>query len=291
MLSFIFWDQPREMFSFNLPLLGRPILWYGFFFALGFFLGYFLLVYLLNRYFLQHPFSVKGEKYEKDRGKIVAEKALVYSVIGAVVGARLVDVLFYQNLSWVLDDPISVIKIWEGGLSSHGGTLGALIALAIFVKREKKWIPKLSFLGFLDFVCLPSAVVAGFIRIGNFVNQEILGVCTDLPFGVVFGHPLDGSHSCPRHPVQLYESLFYFLMSVVLFVYRKSIIKGQKGEVVCLFIFSLFTFRFFIEFLKEEQSVQVAQKGLNMGQYLSLPLIVLSVIFFFIIRKKRSRMS
>jgi phosphatidylglycerol---prolipoprotein diacylglyceryl transferase len=288
MVSFIFWDHPREMFSFPLPFLGRPILWYGFLFALGFFLGYFLLVYLLNRYFLQHPFTVKGEKDKKARGKMVAEKALVYSVVGAVVGARIADVFFYQNLSGIVDDPLSVIKIWEGGLSSHGGTLGALIALAIFVRKEKKWIPKLSFLGFLDFVCLPAAVVAGFIRIGNFVNQEVLGICTDLPFGVVFGSPLDGSYPCPRHPVQLYESFFYFFMAAILFMYRKSIIKGKQGEVVCLFIFSLFTFRFFIEFLKEEQSSQLSREGLNMGQYLSLPLIVLSVIFFFIIRKKRS---
>jgi phosphatidylglycerol---prolipoprotein diacylglyceryl transferase len=290
MLSFIFWDQSREMFSFSLPFLGRPILWYGFFFALGFFLGYFFLVYLLNRYFLYNPFQVEGEVNEGARGKIVAEKALIYAVIGAVVGARIADVLFYQDLRFIMHDPLSVFKIWEGGLSSHGGTAGALVALAIFVKKEKKFLPKLSFLGFLDFVCLPAAVVAGCIRIGNFFNQEILGTCTDLPFGVVFGHPLDGSIPCPRHPVQIYESLFYFSMAIVLFLFRKSIIKGQKGQVVCLFIFFLYTFRFFIEFLKEEQSASVIKGGLTMGQYLSLPLILLSVVFFFIIRKKRARM-
>lgn len=308
MLSTIFWDPSREIFSFNLPFLGRPLLWYGFFFALGFFLGYFILVYSLNRYFLQHPFFVEKEilkkekaeayllakgfkkqekeslverlnaflkkepflekRYEmekilketvislKNRGKILAEKALVYAVLGAIIGARLFDVFFYQDLASTLKDPLSIIKVWEGGLSSHGGTLGALIALALFAKKERQFMPSLSFLGFLDFVCLPSAVIAGFIRIGNFFNQEILGTYTTLPFGVVFGHPADGSFPMPRHPVQIYESLFYFTVAFVLFLFRKRP-KEEQGKTVGLFLMLLFGFRFGIEFLKTEQSAWV----------------------------------
>lgn len=338
MLSAFFWDPSREIFSFNLPILGRPILWYGLFFALGFFLGYFILVYSLNRYFLQHPFFVEKEilkkekaaeylcslgfkkngkesllqflnallkkgdplqkRYEiekvlkesiiplKNRGKILAEKALVYAVLGAIIGARLFDVLFYQDLASILKDPLSIIKVWEGGLSSHGGTFGALIALALFSKKERLFMPSLSFLGFLDFVCLPSAVIAGFIRIGNFFNQEILGTYTTLPFGVVFGHPVDGSFPIPRHPVQLYESLFYFSVAVVLFLFRKRP-KEEQGKTVGLFLMLLFGFRFAIEFLKTEQSAWISPSFfLTMGQLLSMPVFLLGALFFFKAKKR-----
>ena len=344
MLSVFFWDPSREIFSFNLPILGRPLLWYGFFFALGFFLGYFILVYSLNRYFLQHPFFVEKEilnqekaeelllaqdlkkkgketlldflnalikkgdplqkRYEientlkgvvfplKNRGKIIAEKALMYAILGAVIGARLFDVFFYQDLSDILKDPLSIIKVWEGGLSSHGGTLGALMALFIFSVKERALMSTLSFLGFLDFVCLPSAVIAGFIRIGNFFNQEILGTCTTLPFAVVFGHPADGSFPMPRHPVQIYESLFYFSVAFILFLLRKKP-KEAQGRTVGLFLMLLFGFRFGIEFLKTEQSVSISPNYfLTMGQILSIPVFLLGAVFFFKARKRnKDRLS
>ncbi len=331
MLGVIFWDVSKEIGSYNLPFLGRPILWYGFFFAMGFFLGFVFLVYLLNRYFSQNPFFIKKElineegikaylleekvpgkdlviglntllKKEdplkkrliierrlkglvlplKNRAKAAAEKALVYALVGAVLGARLVDVFFYQDLVWVFKDPLSIFKIWEGGLASHGGTLGALLGLYIFAKKEKTLMPGLSFLGFLDFVCLPASIVAGCIRVGNFFNQEILGTHTNVPWGVVFGHPIDGSAPTIRHPVSLYESFFYFSLAVILFFYSKKHVNGKKqGSLVGVFLVLVFGFRFFIEFFKEEQSSAIHFNFFTVGQILSVPLICMGLFFFF----------
>ncbi|MES2199538.1 MAG: prolipoprotein diacylglyceryl transferase [Chlamydiota bacterium] len=267
MLNFIFWDPTREIFSFNLPFLGRPILWYGFFFALGFLLGYFLLVYLLKRFL--------PSKTAKD----LAEKALVYGVIGVVVGARLGDVIFYQDWHFLRSNPWVILQPWQGGLASHGGALGLVIALALFFKKEKAHLPKLSFLGFLDFICLPAAVIGGFIRIGNFFNQEILGTPTTLPFGVIFGHPADGSLPLPRHPVQLYESFFYFLLALIFFILKKDLGGKKQGKTLGLFLTLIFGFRFLIEYVKTEQSVLMGTKELfTMGQILSIPFFIAGLI-------------
>ena len=274
MLNFIFWDPSREMFSFNLPFLGRPILWYGFFFALGFLLGYFLLVYLLKRFLTA--------KIAKD----LAEKALVYGVLGVVIGARLGDVLFYQDWHTLGQNPWVILQPWQGGLASHGGALGLIIALAFFFKKEKARLPKLSFLGFLDFICLPAAVISGFIRIGNFFNQEILGTPTTLPFGVIFGHPADGSYPLPRHPVQLYESFFYFFLALVFFILKKDLAKRQ-GKTLGLFLTLVFGFRFLIEYVKTEQSALLgAQEVLTMGQILSIPFFLFGLFLLYKKNKK-----
>jgi len=191
MLSVIFWDPDRAIVPWNIPFLERPILWYGFFFALGFFLAYFFLVYLVKSYFEKNPMFEKKEN--KQKAKEFAEKALVYSVVGTLIGARLGDVLFYQSFDQIISDPFSVFKIWEGGLASHGGAMGVVIAFWLFFRKTKKLYPKLSFLNLLDLVSIPIAMVGGFIRLGNFFNQEILGTKSNLPWAVVFGHPADGS--------------------------------------------------------------------------------------------------
>jgi phosphatidylglycerol:prolipoprotein diacylglycerol transferase len=329
MLGAFFWDPAKEMFSFNLPFLGRPILWYGFFFALGFFLGYLLLVYLLKMYFFQHPFFVSREIFKKEavdsylkqkkvshindlvkggdsldkrvkvekelrgsvlslkgRAKLVAEKTLIYAIVGVLCGARLGDVIFYQGWRELINNPLFVFEVWKGGLASHGGVIGVLLAFFILVKREKELIPGLSFVGFLDLVCMPSAVLAGFIRIGNFVNQEILGKTTCLPWGVIFGHPADGTFPTARHPVQLYEAFFYFMVAIGFFLSRKVLAKKKQGYTAGLFLVLVFTFRFMIEFWKLEQSVYLGEDfALTMGQILSVPLI--AVGFFLLFRKRK----
>lgn len=274
MLSFIFFDPAREMFSFNLPFLGRPILWYGFFFALGFLLGYFLFVNNLKRIF--------SSKTAKELG----EKALVYGVVGVIIGARLGDVLFYQDFHIIRSNPWIILQPWQGGLASHGGVLGLVIALALFFKKERSHFSKLSFIGFLDFVCLPSAVIAGCIRIGNFFNQEILGMPTTLPFGVIFGHPADGSFPTPRHPVQIYESLFYFLLALIFYLRKKDLGSKKQGKTLGLFLILIFGFRFLIEYLKTEQSVLMGSKDIfTMGQLLSIPFILIGLFLLYKVNK------
>lgn len=262
-MSYIYWDPAREMLPFNLPLLGRPILWYGFFFALGFFLGYWVLVYLLK------------DRKEPRRD---AERITLYVIVGTLVGARLADVLFYQSPALYLHDPLMIIKVWEGGLASHGGAVGALLSLALLAPKIKiRWI------SLVDLVVIPAALGGALIRIGNFFNQEILGTITNVPWAVVFGHPMDGTAPVPRHPVQLYESLFYFVLFFVLFfLWRAKPSLRKPGKMSGLFFISVFTFRFFIEFFKTEQS-ELLRSGalLDMGQWLSLPLIALGFYLFF----------
>ena len=332
--SMIFWDPAREVCSYSLPILGRPVLWYGLFFALGFFLGYILFFRRVRNYCLDYPLFLqeeirkevvvehslqdlgierkkgplidslnswlvkegdplqKRQKLEsvlkgsllrwKDRSKLLAEKALLYALVGVVVGARVIDVFLYQDFTKLIEDPFSLIRVWEGGLASHGGALGAIVGLFFFFKKRHSQLPMLSFWGLLDFVCIPSAVIASCIRIGNFFNQEILGVCTTLPFGVIFGHPADGGPVCPRHPVQIYEALFYFCTIAVLSLYghKKKVLR--QGQILGLFLFLVFGFRLLIESLKVEQSVWLATGSFfTMGQVLSIPFLLLGGLLLF----------
>jgi prolipoprotein diacylglyceryltransferase len=134
---------------------------------------------------------------------------------------------------------------------------------------------------------LPAAGAAFFIRIGNFINQEILGTPTTVPWAVVFGHPADGRASLPRHPVQLYEALFYLAMFVFLMVSRKKWRKWKEGRALGLFLALIFGFRFYIEFFKEEQSWHLAGSYLTMGQWLSIPFFLVGLILF--LRRKGSK--
>ena len=268
------------MFSFNLPLLNRPILWYGFFFALGFFLGFWILRYLLE-----------GTEGIKVSGKEAAERITLYVLIGAVLGARLGDILFYQHFSYILHNPLAIIKFWEGGLASHGGAVGILISLVLLSTGKRKKQLQLSFRNILDLVVIPTALAGALIRVGNFFNQEILGTATTLPWGIRFLHPADGSAPILRHPAQLYESVFYFGLFVLLLVlWKKRPSMRAEGRLSGLFISLLFTFRFFIEFIKVKQSAYVATESmLTMGQYLSLPFIGLGLLLFFASKRISSR--
>ncbi len=269
LLGYLIWDPKPGMFDFSLPLLNRPILWYGFFFALGFFLGYGILLHILRRYF------------PKDRITKIAEQLTFYVILGTVIGARLGDVLFYQDKTALWQHPLSLIAVWEGGLASHGGAIGILIALWLFARKNK-----LSFLSAVDLVVIPTALAAFFIRIGNFFNQEILGTPTQLPWGILFLHPADGGAIVPRHPAQLYEAIGYLcIFSILLFLWKHSWEKlATPGRLAGLFLVFVFSYRFLIEFVKMEQSVLIEPTGLlTMGQYLSIPFILLGV---FLLRRK-----
>lgn len=265
----LYWDPSREMFSYTLPFLGRPILWYGFFFALGFFCGYWVLRYRLSRT-LATPSLARP----------LADRMTFFVILGTIIGARLGDILFYNNLAAYFHRPLDIFKVWEGGLASHGGAAGILIGIFILSKRKKQGFPSLSFPSLVDLVALSTPLVAGFIRIGNFFNQEILGKPSIAPWAVTFGHPADGSPPEPRHPVQLYEALYYFCTFALLFFLAPKI--KRPGKITGLFLLLTFSFRFLIEFFKEEQSVLLtAQAWLTMGQLLSMPFVCLGVFLYF----------
>ncbi len=165
----------------------------------------------------------------KEIAYLLTDRLCWFVVAGTIIGARLGDVFFY-NWSHFRHHPLEIFKIWHGGLASHGGVLGVVLALYLYLKYIQKWIPQLTFLTLLDFVAIPSALVACFIRLGNFMNQEILGIPTDLPWGVVFGHPAENVPPFPRHPVQLYEAGAYLITFFVLWNYGKISICKKSLE-------------------------------------------------------------
>ncbi len=266
------------MFSFPLPLLNRPILWYGFFFALGFFLAYFVLRFMLKR-----------SEELRVSGKEGAERITGAVLLFGVLGARLADLLFYQHISVWLKDPLLLFKFWEGGLASHGGAAGILLALLWLSTGRRKAQLGLSFRQLLDAVVIPTALAGACIRIGNFFNQEILGTPTTMPWGVLFLHPADGSAPVVRHPAQLYESVFYFALFATLFwLWNRAPKMRAQGRLSALFLMLLFGFRLLIEAIKEEQSVYLLSgASWTMGQMLSLPFFALGALLFYLSLKER----
>lgn len=273
----IFWDPPQEVIPYVLPLLGRPLLWYGFFFALAFFAAYWVLRCLLASL----GFSIALRRQFSDQ-------LTLYIVLGTLIGARLGDILLYQHVSYYLEHPLAIFQIWQGGLASHGGAVGILVALALFYYRNKKKYPAISFFRLIDLLGVVAPLSGALIRIGNLFNQEILGTVTQVPWAFVFGHPADGTPPAPRHPVQLYESLYYFLtFGVLAFLWKKGIQK-REGLLAGLSLSFIFLFRLFIEQLKEEQSVLLgANNLLTMGQILSLPLLLLGVYLILFAKRRR----
>lgn len=276
--SYFFWDPSRT--AFVLPFIDHPILWYSLLFAGGFFAGY-LIVARLTSHFLTDTRHAPPEEIRKLTFSYL-DKLAWYIFIGMILGARLGHVFFY-DWPFYRAHPEDILYTWEGGLSSHGGGIGLLIGLLLFWKNPKHRLPEISFLKLLDLLCIATAFVAGSIRLGNFFNQEILGVSSQLPFAVYFGHPADPGAVQPCHPVQLYEALFYFFTCGYLYYLNSK--KVSVGLISGLFFVMIFTFRFFIEFLKLPQSVSDTT-GLYMGQLLSLPFILLGL--YLLLKAKKS---
>ncbi|MBS3769784.1 MAG: prolipoprotein diacylglyceryl transferase [Bacteroidales bacterium] len=261
MLSlFIRWDVDPELISLeNVPILGElSIRYYGLLFAAGFVFGYLIFMRI---------FKTEGISIE------VLDRLTLYMVIGTVLGARLGHVFFYQP-DYYLSNPHEILYIWHGGLASHGAAIGILIALYLFVRKEKK-----PYIWILDRISIAVALAGFFIRMGNLMNSEIYGIETDLPWGFIF---LRNNEILPKHPTQIYEALAYLIIFLVLYqLYFKNKGKFRPGLLFSLFMILIFTARFFIEFLKEVQVPFEQGMTLNMGQWLSLPFIILGVVLLY----------
>ncbi len=256
-ISSIWWQVSPEIMKLG-PFSLR---WYGLLFALAFVFGYIILTKVYKR----------EKKPLED-----LEKLSVYVILGTVIGARLGHCLFYDP-SYYLTNPVEILKVWQGGLASHGAAIGILIALYLFSRKKRDqnviWI--------LDRLVIVVALGGALIRLGNLFNSEIIGKATDVPWAFVFVRV----DEIPRHPTQLYESLFYFLSFVVLyFIYNKKSTSLKQGFLFGLFLILVFGFRFFVEFLKENQSAFESSLPINMGQILSIPFVLLGIYFVF--RKK-----
>lgn len=238
----------------------------------------------LKKYFYietKHP--DKLESIDKKAVKF-SESALVYILLATVIGARLAHIIFYRDIMEFVTNPIEIIKTWEGGLASHGGVAAILLASYLVVRKHKN----LTFFGFMDLLCIPGIFVCAWIRIGNFINQEILGSQTSMPWGIIFKHPADGGAIVPRHPIQLYEFVLYMTVFALLFaLWNKRTYKKTPGLYIGLCMAISFSVRFFLEFLKVPQSVYDNGGFLQVGQYLSLPMVLvgLACIYFAINRK------
>lgn len=242
---------------------------------------------LANRLYLER--SLRGAVHSlKRKSRVFTEHLTIYMMVGTVLGARLGHIFFYEKWSDYLMHPLEILKTWEGGLASHGAVIGILGGIGLFLLKNRKEYPMLSILQVIDLIVIPSLYAGVLIRLGNFINQEILGTVTRLPWAIIFAHPAGGLPPLPRHPAQLYEALFYFLLFLVFFrLFPKLFFPTGRMTALCLI--SVFTFRFFIEFVKEKQSYYLIDHVLTMGQYLSLPYILLGVILLFL--KKSTHLS
>lgn len=204
----------------------------------------------------------------------------LYLTLGAIIGARIGHLIFYESPLIYLKHPLQVFKIWEGGLASHGGILGALIALTLFLHHMRREEHYLSLPRVCDLLVLPSLILSVLIRIGNFMNQEILGKSTTLPWGVTFGNPVDHLSLWPQHPVQLYEATWY-LLTFCFFFLMFSRWFFPVGRLSGLFFLSLFSFRWAIEYLKQEQSALLSHHLITMGQWLSIPCVLFGLVLLY----------
>ena len=358
LLNYVVWDPNKEIFT--LPFNDHPIVWYGLLFAMGFIIGQQIMFYIF-----------KAEN--KPRQDV--ETLTLYMVIATVVGARLGHCLFYDPV-YYLQNPLDILKVWEGGLASHGAAAGILTGIYLYSKKKAGQ----SYLWVVDRVVIIVALAGSFIRLGNFINSEIVGLPTDGQNGVVFARGLEEAveadqyiinaeaskaneladttamaspillsitfdpnmgegevegylerrlpgilssvslratphikysqsegppyqmvpalgqgldvevlvEGIPRHPAQLYESISSFLLFILLFyLWSREKAKTPEGLIFSIFLIILFGLRFFYEFLKENQEAFEDDIPLNMGQWLSIPLIIAGIVLILRVLKKQ----
>ncbi len=198
------------------------------------------------------------------------EKLFMYVILGTVIGARLGHVIFY-GWDYYSQHPSEIIKVWHGGLASHGGAMGIFIAIWIYSKKVSKKSP----VWVLDRLIVPVALAAFFIRMGNLMNSEIYGHATTLPWGFIFER---NGETVAKHPTQIYEALSYLsLFFVLMYMYWKTNARNMKGLLLGVSFIGIFLARFLIEFVKENQEAFEEGMPINMGQILSIPFILIGI--------------
>jgi len=262
-LNYINWNLDPEIAN----IYGFSIRYYSLMFATGII----LTIHTLKWLFKKEGLSSKN-----------LDKLKMYGIVGLVIGMRLGHCLFYE-LDYYLANPLEMILpirfLEEGGfeftgfqgLASHGGVLGFLIALFFYSRKTKQ-----SMIGTLDLIAIAAPLLGVFIRLGNFMNSEIIGIRTTSPFGVIF----ERIDNIPRHAAQLYEAISYFIIfTIMIFLYKKMRHKFKRGFFFGLVLVLIFVARFLIEFVKENQVGFEDEMSLNMGQILSIPYVVIGVGF------------
>ncbi len=261
MLLQIIWNPSLDLFTLG----SFPVRYYSLCWIIGLTFAYFIVQQLYKE---QH---IPEEKFDP---------LVFYCFFGILVGARLGHCLFYEP-AFYLSHPIEMLLpiretasgwklIGYQGLASHGGTLGLMIALWLYVRKTK-----INILRILDNIAIATPITACMIRLGNLMNSEIVGKATDLPWGFIF---VQNGEDFARHPAQLYEALAYLLIFIIgCIIYKKNIHRVGTGYFFGYCLATIFTFRFFVEFYKEVQVDFEQNMPLDMGQWLSIPFIVLGV--------------
>ena len=251
LFSYILWNVNPDIFT--IPFLDHPVRWYGLAWAGGF---------LLSQQVMYFIYKKEGRSAKE------VDDLTVYMLIATVVGARLGHVLFYDPV-YYFSHPLRIAAIWEGGLASHGATIGILTGLYLFARKTK-----VRYLWIVDRLVIVSALTGAFIRLGNLMNSEMVGIPTTMPWGFIFTRIDD----LPRHPAQLYEALYCFVIFLVLFaIWYKQKDQTQDGFLFGLFLIVLFSLRFVDEFFKINQEAFEDDMILNMGQLLSIPFVLIGI--------------
>lgn len=269
------WNVDPTIFE----IFGREIRWYGLLWVIGLIVA----VYIVQRIY-------KGENLPEKW----FDSLFVYMMLGIILGARLGHCLFYEP-EYYLANPLEILKIWEGGLASHGGVIGIIIAVWLYSKK----VTKKSMLWTFDRVMVPTGFTAAMIRFGNLMNHEIYGGPTDLPWGFRFidnvGLWMRGAepiYTEPSHPTQIYEGLIYLLVfAVTMHMYWKTNAKDRQGLILGVGIAMIFIARLLIEFVKnvqvDSEHSLITATGLNIGQWLSIPFIFWGVWLIWRAMKKK----
>ena len=255
--------------------------WYSLAYLAGIFIGYWYLLRLIRQ-----PGSPMSRKH--------ADDLVFYAALGIILGGRIGYVLFY-NLGNYLQHPIEILKLWDGGMSFHGGVIGTSLGIIYLAHKEK-----LSWLRLHDYVacCVPFGLFFG--RLANFVNQELWGRATDVPWAIrfvegvdMFGRPMLGP---PRHPSQLYEAVLegLVLFAILWWMFWKTKARYEPGKLVGAFLFFYGLFRFAVEFIREPDHQLIAfarATHLHMGQWLSLPMILGGLYLMLTAKRRRVRVE
>ena len=272
LLNYIRWNPSPEIFT--IPGIDWPVRWYGLTWALAFIASHFLM----NRIF-------KAE----GRSEKELDTLTLYIILGTIIGARLGHCLFYgpwfdeMNVEGIvinegyISHPLNMLKVYEGGLASHGGAIGIITAMILYCRKTKE-----SWLWLFDRLVVVVPLASMSIRLGNLINSEIIGRVTDVPWAFIFVR----EDNLPRHPAQLYEAIFCFF----LFVFMYWLWKNKRNSVGPGFMFGLlcillFIERFVDEFFKENQAAFEGSLPINMGQILSIPFIIIGIVM--VLRSKK----
>ncbi|WP_077921627.1 prolipoprotein diacylglyceryl transferase [Spirosoma sp. 209] len=261
MLQYVIWDVDPELFHIG----SFSVRWYGLLFALGFLIGMQIMTYIFK----------KENKPVTD-----TDTLLIYMVVSTILGARLGHFLFYEP-EILLKNPLEVILPPYRGLASHGAAVGILTGLWLYSRRKNSQATGQTFFWVTDRIAITVALAGACIRFGNLMNSEIVGRPTDAPWAFIFMNNAE-YEKIPRHPAQLYESIScLILFFILLWFWNRNKERTPRGSLLGIFLIWVFTLRFFYEYLKENQVAFENNMALNMGQILSIPVVLMGIYFLF----------